>query len=186
MRTIIVVSALAFSTLLFINNRCDAQAYKIKTFSGSVGAEALFTEPTLSGTNKTGAGVTLKGEYVFGEHASTTISSGYYFMPGKPVLNTKNAAISAIPVKAGVRYYFGTFYGAGEAGGIFFTGDNSRAGFLYSLGMGDKFSLGKNVFDIGLRHEGWSTAEGSRGVIALRVAYEFALNVKQDSRMPDF
>ncbi len=184
MRTILL-STIIFSSLFFFNKRCDAQAYKVKTFSGSVGAETLFTESTLSGTNKMGAGVTLKGEYVFGEHVSTTITTGYYFMPGKTVLNVKNAAISAIPVKAGVRYYFGTFYGAGEAGGMVFTGNNSRVGFLYSLGMGDKFTLGRNVFDIGLRHEGWSTDDGSRGVIALRVAYEFALNDKQNSRMPD-
>ena len=184
MRTIIVTT-LIFSTLFFFNNRCTAQAYKAKTFSGSVGAEILFTESKLSATNKTGAGVTIKGEYVFSEHASAIISSGYYFMPGKALLNIKTAAISALPVKAGVRYYFGTFYGAGEAGAIFFVGNNSRAGFLYSLGMGDKFKLGKNVFDIGLRYEGWSTADDVSAIIGLRDAYEFALNQKQNSRMPD-
>jgi len=183
MRTIIVTT-LIFSTLLFVNNRCDAQAYKPKTFSGSVGAEMLFTESKLSATNKTGGGMTLKGEYVFGGHASATISSGYYFMPAKDVLNVKTDAISAIPIKAGARYYFGNFYGAGEAGAIIFIGDNNTTGFSYSLGLGDKIKLGKNVFDISLRHEGWSTADLSTGIIGLRVAYEFALNQKQTSRMP--
>ena len=183
MRTITVTS-LIFLTLFLFNNHCDAQAYKVETFSGSIGAEALFPETKLSSTNKTGAGFTLKGEYVFASHASATISSGYYFMQGKDELNIKNAAISAIPVKAGVRYYFGTFYGAVEAGGIIFIGNNSRADFLYSLGLGDKFKLGRNVFDIGLRHEGWANAGNSTGMIALRVACEFALNQKQDSRMP--
>jgi len=181
----VIVTTLIFSTLFFLNNRCDAQAYKIKTLSGSVGAEVLFTESNFSATNKTGGGVTLKGEYVFSGHASATLSSGYYFMPDKNVINIKTAAISAIPLKAGARYYLGSFYGAGEAGAIIFMGDNSSAGFVYSLGLGDKFKLGKNVFDISLRHEAWSTAEGSRGIIGLRVGYEFALNNNQNSRMPE-
>lgn len=182
MRTIIVTT-LIISTFFFFNNRCDAQAYKVKTFSGSVGAEVLFTESKFSATHKTGAGITLKGEYVFAGHASATISSGYYFMPDKDVLNIKTAAISAIPVKIGARYYLGSFYGAAEAGAIIFTGHLSSTGFSYSLGLGDKFRLGRNVFDISLRHEGWSTADMSRGIIGLRVAYEFALNQKQSKTM---
>jgi len=103
MRTI-TIATLIISTLFFFNNRCAAQAYKVKTFSGSVGAEVLLTESKISKTNKTGGGITLKGEYVFAKHASATINSGYYFMPDKEVLNINTAAISAIPVKAGARY----------------------------------------------------------------------------------
>lgn len=172
------------SSLIFFNSICSAQAYKVETFSGSVGAEVIFPESKLSATNKTGGGVTLKGEYVFAGHASATLNSGYYFLPGKNGLAIKNTSISAIPIKAGVRYYFGTFYGAGESGAIFFMGDNSRIGFAYSFGLGDKFKLGRNVFDIGLRHEGWSNADNSRAIIGLRVAYEFALTHDQNSRMP--
>lgn len=179
----IIVTTIIFSTLFFFNNPCDAQAYKVKTFSGSIGAEVLFAESDLLATNKTGAGITLKGEYVFSKHASATINSGYYYMPGKDLLNTKTAAISAIPIKAGVRYYLGSFYGAGEVGAIFFMGTNT--GFLYSLGLGDKFNLGRNVFDISLRHEGWQTANNSRGIVGLRVAYEFELKQKQSARKPE-
>jgi len=179
------LTTLIVSALIFLNSRCDAQAYPVKTFSGSVGAEALFAESKLAATHKTGAGVTLKGEYVFGGHVSATVNTGYYFMPAKATENIKTADISAIPVKAGIRYYLGSFYGAGEVGGIFFVGNNSRGGLLYSFGMGDKFRVGRNVFDIGLRHEGWSTSENSRGIIGLRVAYEFALNEKKDSRIPE-
>ncbi len=175
MRTIIVTT-LILSTILFFNNTCDAQAYKTNTLSGSVGAEILFTESKLSATNKTGGGITLKSEYVFAEHASATINSGFYFMPDRKAPNKENQNITAIPLKAGVRYYLGTFYGSGEAGGIFFLGNNSRAGFCYSLGLGDKFKLGRNVFDIGLRHEAWAIANNLRGIIGLRIAYEFAIN----------
>lgn len=184
MRTIIVITLISLN-LFFFNSHCEAQAYRVKTLSGSVGAEVLFAESEFSATNKPGGGITVKGEYVFARHASATLSSGYYFMPKKNVLNVKTAAISAIPIKAGARYYLGSFYGAGEAGAIIFMGNNNSAGFVYSLGLGDKFKLGRNVFDISLRHEAWSTADGSRGIIGLRVGYEFALNEKQNSRMPE-
>ncbi|MEP7108941.1 MAG: hypothetical protein ABI760_13195 [Ferruginibacter sp.] len=181
---IITVTTLIFLTLFFFNNVCVAQAYKVNTISGSFGAEVLFPESKLSATNKTGGGITLKSEYVFAEHASATINTGYYFMAAKNSLNIENPDISAIPIKLGARYYLGSFYGAGEAGAIIFMGDNSSTGFSYSLGLGDKFKLGGNVFDISLRHEGWSTAENSRGITGLRVAFEFALNQQPNSRIP--
>lgn len=183
MRTTTVTTLILF-ILFFIKSVCVAQAYRVKTLSGSVGAEVLFPESKLSTTNKTGGGVTLKGEYIFSEHTSTTISGGYYFMAGKDRLNIKNPDISAIPLKLGARYYLGSFYGAGEVGALFFMGDNSRTGFSYSLGLGDKINLGSNVFDISLRHEGWSTNNISRGFVGLRVAYEFALNQKQNTTLP--
>jgi len=177
-------TTLIFLILFFIHNVCVAQAYKIKTLSGSVGAEILFPESKLSVTNKTGGGFTLKGEYIFSDHTSTTISGGYYFMEGKNRLDIKNPDISAIPLKLGARYYLGSFYGAGEVGAIFFRGDNSRTGFSYSLGLGDKINLGRNVFDISLRHEGWSIVNLSKGIVGLRVAYEFALNQKHNTTLP--
>lgn len=183
MRTTIVTT-LILLIFSFNSNLCVAQAYSIKTLSGSLGAEVLFPESKLTTTNKTGAGLTLKGEYIFSKHTSTTISGGYYFMAGKNSSNINNPDISAIPLKIGARYYLGSFYGAGEVGTIFFMGDNSRTGFSYSLGLGDKINLGNNVFDISLRHEGWSTANNSRGIVGLRVAYEFALNQKQHTIMP--
>jgi len=182
----ITATALILSIIFSFNNRCTAQAYRVKTLSGSFGAEVLFPEWEFAAITKTGGGITLKAEYVFAEHASVTANTGYYFMAAKNTLNIINQDISAIPIKLGTRYYFGTFYGAGEAGGIFFTGNNSRAGFSYSIGLGDKFKLGRNVFDIGLRHEAWHIADiSSRGVIGLRVAYEFELTEKQNSRMPE-
>ncbi len=178
MKTIKIVGFSLFTTLFLtiFNSICNAQAYKKSTFSTSIGAEVIFTETKLSKTNKTGGGVNLKGEYVFSNHSSATMSGGYYFLQKKEKLNEINEDISAIPLKVGLRYYLASFYGGGEAGSILFMGDNSSLGFLYSLGIGDKFKVRNNVFDIGLRHEGWTTNSDSRGIIALRLAYEFALN----------
>ncbi len=177
-------AVITLSVLLFMGGACVAQAYRVGTVSGSVGAEALFAESKLSLTNKTGVGFTLKGEYIFSEHASATLNGGYYSMEGKTRLDLKNSDISAIPLKAGARYYLGSFYGAGEVGALFFVGENSRTGFAYSLGLGDKVNLGNNVFDISLRHEGWSTNSISRGLVGLRIAYEFALNQQQTTILP--
>lgn len=78
----------------------------------------------------------------------------------------------------GIRYYLGSFYGAGEGGLICFLGENNGIGFSYSLGLGDKFRIGRNVFDVGLRHEVWHTNANQRAIIGLRIAYELALNQK--------
>ena len=178
------VIALCLGLVMFTGAASVAQAYRVGTISGSVGAEALFAETKLSQTNKTGLGVTAKGEYIFSEHASATINGGYYFMGGRTRLDIKSSDISAIPLKAGARYYLGSFYGAGEVGALFFMGDKSRTGFAYSLGLGDKINLGNNVFDISVRHEGWSASKISRGFVGLRVAYEFALSQQQTTILP--
>jgi hypothetical protein len=157
------------------------QPYQKGTFSLSMGGELLIAERALRESHHTGPGATVKGEFVFGKHATATIESGYYFMQGKStaLLNYEN--ISAVPVKAGLRYYFGNFYGTGEAGGIFFSGFNQGTGFVYSLGMGDKIKFRSRVIDIALRHEAWSLGGRSKGIIALRVGYEFAVNQRSDS-----
>jgi hypothetical protein len=146
----------------------------------SAGGEMLFTETKLNKSHRNGWGATVKGEYVLGEHASVTLVSGYYHMAGRTTSFTYRD-ITAIPVKAGARYYLGSFYGAAETGAIFFSDFNKGAGFVYSFGLGDKFRLGKSVFDIGLRHEGWSVSGVRNGVIALRVGYEFMINRRSPS-----
>lgn len=162
------------------------QPYQKGTFSLSMGGEVLFAEKKLSGSHYTGPGATVKGEYVFGKHATATIVSGYYFMKGKNkgLLNYEN--ISAVPAKAGLRYYFGNFYAAGEGGAIFFSGFNQGTGIEYSFGMGDKIKLKSRVIDIALRHEAWVVNGNSNGVIALRVGYEFAVNQRSNVSRSSF
>ena len=183
MKKFTVVTFLTYC-LLFLTRPCVAQAYRTNTLSASVGVEALFPESKLAVTNKTGVGLTFKGEYIFSTHASTTVNGGYYSMEGRTRLNIKNQNISAIPIKVGARYYLASYYAAGEVGKIFLMGDNSRSGFVYSFGLGDKLNVGNNIFDISLRHEGWTAKGISRGFIGLRVAYEFAINKKEATILP--
>lgn len=153
-----------------------SQPYQKGTLSLSMGGELLISEKKLSQSHHTGAGATLKGEYVFGKHATATLVSGYYYMQGKNKTTVNYENISAVPVKAGLRYYFGNFYGTGEAGALFFSGFNQGSSFVYSLGMGDKIKLNNRVIDITLRHEAWRMQGNPRGLIALRIGYEFAVN----------
>ncbi len=162
------------------------QPYQIGTFSLSMGGEVLFAESKLKQTHYTGAGATLKGEYVFSKHATATVVSGYYFMNGKNTTLINYNNISAVPVKGGVRYYFGSFYGSGEAGAIFFSSFNQGTGFAYSFGMGDKIKLNRRVMDITLRHEAWVLGGNTNAVIALRVGYEFAVKFKQERNTKHF
>lgn len=154
----------------------EAQPYSKGTFSFSAGGELLIPENSLNRSYQMGLGFTTKGEYVWAKHASATLTTGYYFMEGKKTDLVSFENVSAIPVKAGLRYYLGNFYGAGEAGGLFFLGNGQPASFVYSVGIGDKFLLKKRVFDVTVRHEGWRIDGASKGIIAIRIGYEFAVN----------
>jgi hypothetical protein len=155
-----------------------AQPYQKGTFSVSAGAEALFAESKLSQSHKTGGGASIKGEYVFGKHTSATLASGFYFMNGKNTGLLQHQNIAAIPLKGGVRYYFGNFYGSGEVGAIYFTDFSKGTSFVYSVGLGDKIAINTRVIDIGLRHESWTRNGNTNSVIAFRLGYEFLVNLK--------
>jgi hypothetical protein len=174
---------LILTTLMGISFSALCQPYQKGTFSVSTGGEVLFAESNLNTSHNTGLGATLKGEYVFGKHATATVASGYYFMNGKSTEPVDYENISAVPVKGGVRYYLGSFYGAGEAGIIYFSGYNQGTGFVYSFGLGDKIKLSSRVVDIALRHEAWVIAGNTNAVIALRLGYEFAVNQKSNRHL---
>ena len=161
--------------LMAISLIAAAQAYQKETITFSMGAEVLFAESKLSATHHTGFGATPKAEYVFGKHASVTVATGFYFMKAKETPLYKFENILAFPAKAGIRYYLGSFYGSGEAGVVFFTGYNQGTAFAYSLGLGDKINFSNHIIDIGLRHEGWSSADNNNAVISLRLGYEFTI-----------
>ncbi|HPH89481.1 MAG TPA: hypothetical protein PLZ68_01620 [Ferruginibacter sp.] len=165
--------------LAYLTSVC--QAYQQGTFSMSIAGEVLFAQGILAQSHNAGLGSTVKGEYVFGKHVSATMVSGYYFMNEKRISGVNLEDISAIPIKAGLRYYLGSFYGAGELGGIVSSGFAKKSGFLYSVGLGDKLRIRQRVFDIALRHESWTLGDITRAVIGFRIGYEFAINRSQKS-----
>lgn len=165
--------------LLAISITAFTQPYEHGTLSLSLGGELLIPERKLSQTHRTGLGATAKAEYVFAKHATATLVSGYYFLSGKTRQSVSFEDISAVPIKAGLRYYLGSFYGSGEAGVLLADAFNGGNGFVYSLGMGDKININGRVIDITLRHEVWTLNSSNNGLIALRVGYELAVNQRR-------
>jgi opacity protein-like surface antigen len=86
-------------------------------------------------------------------------------------------SVAAIPVKAGLRYYFAeNFYGAGELGAAFYTGDNSTTAFAYAPGIGVEFPVAnKAAIDLGVRYEGWSANSRTNSFVGIRAAFNFGL-----------
>lgn len=169
-----ILSITSLFLMLFLSAWC--QPYQKGTLSMSIAGEILFAENPLSQSHHTGPGATLKGEYVFGKHTTATLVSGYYLMKRKNSQIVTQENISAVPIKAGLRYYLGNFYGAGEFGGIFSSGFAQNSGYLYSVGIGDKFTIQHQVFDVAVRHESWTFGNLSRSIIGVRIGYEFAVN----------
>lgn len=85
--------------------------------------------------------------------------------------------ISNIPIKAGMKYYFGRyFYAAAELGAAITTSSGGGEGFIYAAGVGASLPLSKkSSLDIGLRFENWSYRAGTDRFVALRAAYSFGL-----------
>lgn len=127
-------------------------------------------------------GGSLKYEYPVANNLFITASAGYsslhiksfdysYNDPGFSFqLHSDGGSAGIIPVKVGAKYYFdGHFFGEGQLGAAFVTGEGSGTAFVYSPGVGYTFTGG---FEAGVRYEAWSN-NGTIGQAALRLAYRF-------------
>jgi hypothetical protein len=167
-----------FVTLLFICQQGIAQANKKHSFSLNFGPEVAFTESAFRTTHRAGYGGSIKAEYTFGKHASATINSGILAFQGRGYFENlvfqpnvyKN--LTAIPLKAGLRYYVGNFYVAGEGGAVFLNNYTNTTRPAVSIGVGDKIKIGSGKLDISLRQEFWLGNPKSLNMAVLRVAYE--------------
>jgi hypothetical protein len=155
-----------------------AQANKKESFSINFGPEIAFPESALRTTHKAGYGGSIKAEYTFGKHLSATVNSGLLVFQGRSyfensVLQPKAYKnLTAIPAKAGLRYYIGNFYAAGEAGVIFLNNYTNTSRPAVSIGLGDKIKIGQGKLDISLRQEFWFGNPNNLNMAVLRVAYE--------------
>lgn len=154
----------------------NAQIYQKKTWNLSAGADLIYPEKNFRKTHDWGAGVSLKAEYLFHKHTSFTIGTGFYRLGGKTneIFNPDASPVIGFPIKAGLRYYLGTFYIGGEGGWVQQSRFRSGNGFVYAFSIGDELITGKNKnsLDLSIRHEVWNT-DSPRGLVALRLAYEF-------------
>jgi hypothetical protein len=172
--------------LACITLSAEAQPYPQGTFTAAAGAELLIPLRPLNQQNSTGAGGTIKGEYVFSRHTAFTLATGYYWMPGKSAAQHAGTAFQGIPFKPGIRYYLGNFYAAGEAGLLLITSGGTRSSFAWSAGLGDKITWGSRTIDVGLRHEAWPGFFSRSGVIAARVAIELEVQRSRQTNRTSF
>lgn len=165
-------------TLLFICHQGIAQANKKNSFSINFGPEAAFTESAFRTTHRAGYGGSIKAEYTFCKHVSATINSGVLVFQGRGYFENlifqpnvyKN--LTAIPLKAGLRYYVGNYYVAGEAGAVFLNNYINGTRPTVCIGVGDKIKIGSGKLDISVRQEFWLGNPKSLNMAVLRVAYE--------------
>jgi hypothetical protein len=164
--------------ILSIDLSSYAQISKQRTWNLSIGADVIYPENNFRKTHGWGYGTTIKTEYLFEKHISLIFSTGIYSLSGKiNILNPKAQHVQGLPVKAGLRYYFGNFYIGGNAGWMYQFGFEANNGLVYSFFIGDELitnKRNKNSLDISFRHEAWVT-DRTRAFAALRLAYEFRI-----------
>lgn len=90
------------------------------------------------------------------------------------ILNNYNAGADLfVPLKAGVKYYFGRdFYLEGEGGAALPLNHDKNSLALFSIGPGFVIPSERHGIDISFRYEDW---QGQLKQTAIRVAYRFGL-----------
>ncbi len=150
---------------------CSSFAQTTKSSSDaskfSIGLDAGLPVGDASNYSSFAIGGSLKYDFSVATGAYLNLSAGYETFTGK----NGSGSLNAIPVKAGVKFYFTGqgFYGEGQIGAAFLTASGAGNAFIYAPGLG--YTLDSGV-DIGLRYEAWSKT-GTVSQIALRLAYGF-------------
>lgn len=124
-----------------------------------------------------GVGGSLVYQQPLASNLNFTASAGYINFSSEELPTGSKLNYAAIPVKAGVRYFFAeNFYGGAELGAAFSTGDNSGTAFAYAPGIGVEFPVAdKAAIDLGVRYEGWSRDSRTNSFIGIRAAFNFGL-----------
>lgn len=151
----------------------------------SVGPEFALPIGNFGDVYNLGFGGSVQGELNVAKSLNLTGSAGYlsfsykkeYKDFYKAVAGTELKNDGIIPVKVGAKYYFGgNFYGAGELGAAFATGEGSSTAFAYAPTLGASFSVSdKSSIDLGIRYEGWARNGSTLSFIGIRAAFAFGL-----------
>jgi hypothetical protein len=141
----------------------------------SIGVEAGLPLGDAGDAYSFAIGGSLKYDLPIAENLFANLSAGYTTLSGKTISGFDVPSLNAIPVKAGLKYFFNEgFYGEAQLGAAFLSTkvlgeSHSTTAFAYAPGIGYKFAGG---FDAGVRYETWSK-DGSTSQLALRLAYSF-------------
>lgn len=164
----IVLFGLLLSTF---TNILFAQPGRKNSVNVSTGVEIAIPTSGLARLYRTGTGATLKGEYVFANHASLTLATTYLQLRANEL-----PSLNLLPLLGGLRYYTGNFYVGAETGTAFAFDGSTRPAFVYAFSAGDEIITKRNgnSLDISLRLQRWNLAI-SDFTYGIRVAYEFRL-----------
>lgn len=135
-----------------------------KTLQFSVGPEFGIATGNLNSAYSVTAGGTLQMDFKAASDLAVTANSGVIVFVGKKVkgTNLKVRSVAAIPLLAGIKYYFTPkVYGSAQLGETFFTSTGGGSNFTYAPGVGFKID---NKLDLLLKYTGYSDAGGAFGV----------------------
>lgn len=143
---------------------------QLKRFSIGPYVEAGFPVGDLSKTHNTGYGVGLGADIKLVAGFGVTGSVGYMRFGGKKDINgDKFKAVSAVPVRLGIKYQLvSILYVKLESGASTYTGDESGAAFILAPGVGIRL-LG---LDVMAKYETW-IKDGNIGFFGLKAGYNF-------------
>ncbi|HRD57535.1 MAG TPA: outer membrane beta-barrel protein [Ferruginibacter sp.] len=161
MKRLFFVAALAVATI-----SANAQNEN-KPLTFSVGAEAHLPVGDWSDVYSVAFGGSVQAEYNLDEQLALTLNAGYLNFSGKDGWGS----VGQIPVMGGIKYTFqGNIYAAAQLGASFSTESGGGTSFVYTPGIGYKFSPN---FDALLKYQGWSQNSSNSGTVGLRLAYNF-------------
>lgn len=175
-----------FTLLLFCTSMIALAQPEQGKFRFSIGPEIGYTAGPYAQRWNFGAGATGQFEYFIKDGVSLTAVSGFMgYLGDKAGPGIRYQAVNIIPVKGGIRFYFGDAFhvGAQLGAGFIDNGSGHTTAFAYSpiIGYTVKTSGERGGIDFSIKYDGYSFNEkdipdgyGSTfGAVDVRIAYVF-------------
>lgn len=175
MKKLILLTAIA-GFFAFSNVNAQTKDVGMTGTKLGIGADFAFPMGDFGDFTDFGYGGSLAAQFPIANKLSLTGSAGYLNFKAKDGL-IDVPDYSAIPVKAGARFYAAEkFYIGAELGAAFPTKDGGSTAFAYAPGIGIEFPVADNgAIELGARYEGWKYDGGTNSFLGLRLAYNFGL-----------
>ena len=163
---------------IFLTTSVKAQTTPANHFVFSFGADVGVPTGNLSISSRLVLGGTPRFQYGLTNNLAVTLTSGadHFLSKYVPGTNVRYDSYGVIPVKAGLKEFFiPHIYIGAEAGAAFEQLDkadgNGHTKFLLSPAIG----WANKRLDAGIRYDHYGGQSDPYGVVALRIAYGFAL-----------
>ena len=146
--------------IVFLFAKANAQ---MRESTLGIGVELGFPMASFGDDARYGLGGSLLYQQPMAEHLNLTVNVGYLRFNGNQTFGNLRYRQSFLPVKAGVRYFVGSYlYGGAEIGAILPATSGESTAFAYGPNLGLEVPVSdKGSIDVGLRFERWSRANGS-------------------------